>query len=615
MAYAQNFSYINAFDLSEEELEYELGIRNVLQEEPELQKRERLKNCYKNERNKPIVVSESIYFANERPLGLRKLEEIEEGLKGDFHVRWISQLRHWKERIDRSKVVDLAQEEQKYDMVMAIRKLMITYKETARRLMNLSDSEDGKLDNAMGGLDLHQEWNKHKQNQEHFEGNIKFHSSLAKTAQKEGNRLQGKFFNSEPGQKTVGELFKNLPTIQGLQIGAETAKSMMQEREDRMKGSRLGAIPKHPKKSQKQIKEVQMVEGRDSEPRKHEKNSKKKKARKISSSEDDSSSLDSLSSLLSSESSNEISSPSYEDRFYTPNRRDERMHHYRLDRWGIQFSGDSHGMDVADFVFQVNELIAAERIPNDRFLDQAFILFTGEARRWYFTCKKKYKTWDSFSKHLKIRFGDPNKDSKILQEIKDRKQKKGESFVAFCSEIEGMFERMTKQYSERKRLKVLRNNMRRWYKTKLTFYKIKNIAHLNMLCQQLDKDSGRIYSRSAPFSRKQVRNIEASSDSSSSSSDEAEICAYEGKGRHQWKDRSKQSNQNTLEPLTPPEKQRQLETLCWNCRKYGHRWRDCKHAKVIFCHACGTSGVTFFTCPKSHVLPQQTQKNESLERD
>ena len=73
-------------------------------------------------------------------------------------------------------------------------------------------------------------------------------------------------------------------------------------------------------------------------------------------------------------------------------RREDRFQHYRLDRWGIQFSGDPHGMDVSDFVFQVNELVRAERIPNDRFIDQAYILFTGEARRWYFTYKKKYTT-------------------------------------------------------------------------------------------------------------------------------------------------------------------------------------------------------------------------------
>lgn len=156
--------------------------------------------------------------------------------------------------------------------------------------------------------------------------------------------------------------------------------------------------------------------------------------------------------------------------------------------------------------------------------------------------------------------------------------------------------------------------MRRWYKTKLTFYKINSIAHLNMLCQQLDKDSGRIYSKTAQTFRKHVRNVEASSNSSSSSSDEVEVCAYDGRGRQQGKDRLKQTGYTRAEPF-PQEKARLSETLCWNCKKFGHRWRDCKQPKVLFCHACGTSGVTFVTCPKNHVLPQQNQKNEESEEN
>lgn len=600
---------VNAFDLSEEELEYELRIRNMLQLEPEQKKRERLRNVFKMETQESVKIHEVTYFENEWPLAVRKLEEIGEGLKGDMHVKWISQLRHWKERVYRAKVADLAQEEQKCDILMTIRRLMALYKETARRLMNLSDPEDENLEGAMGQLGLDQNWNEKRKVQENFENNIRFHSSLATNAHNIREMPQGKYVTTEPIQQTVGDLFRKLPKIQELKIGPETARSMNQGRE----AMRLGAIPKD-RNRERAEQEAKKEEKRGKKKDKQRKTSRKHLPKK-SSSEDESSSLDSLSSLLSSVSSSDSELPESSDRWFVTGRRDDRFQHYRLDRWGIQFSGDAHGMDVSDFVFQVNELIVSERIPNDRFLDQAYILFSGEARRWYFTYKKKYKTWNDFSKHLKIRFGDPNKDRKLLQEIKDRRQKKGESFVAFCSEIEGMFERMTKQYSERKRLKVLRNNMRRWYKTKLTFYKIKNIAHLNMLCQQLDKDSGRIYSKSSQPFKKHVRNVEATSESSTSSSEDAEVCAFERRGKPERKDRVKHFTSTAAEVSGSRETLKEPVALCWNCRKYGHRWRDCKLPKVIFCHACGTPGVTFFTCPKSHKLPQQNSKNESSEEN
>lgn len=589
---------INSHDLSEDEVDYELLIRNQLYEETEKQKRDRLRRIFLEEGNDTIVLTEDIFFVNELPLVTKKLEEIEYGLARTIQVKWISQLRHWKERVNRSKVVDLAQGEQKVEILFRIKNLIKIYKTTAVRLMNLSESEEELGDSK--GSDRTQ-----------FKQENKLTKARAPRFAETSVRKENQSFDhdtlSRAVNSTIGDYFKQFPNIAGMKISIDrddkTKKKVIQERESMRN---LGAVPKR-------FERLGSIEGQDIEVHEINEKQNRKKSRKTKLPKkpmsDDSSSLDSLSSLLSSESSSDSGSIYPSERSDDIGRRDNRVQNYRLDKWGIQFSGDIHGMDVSDFVFQVNELMDAERIPNDRFLDHAYILFAGEARRWYFTYKKKYKTWDKFSKQLKIRFGDPNKDRKILQDIKDRKQKKGESFVAFCSEIEGMFERMTKQYSERKRLKVLRNNMRRWYKTKLSFFKIKNIAHLSMLCQQLDKDSGRIYSKTSLPTRKHIRNVDASSDSSSSSS-EQEVCAFDKKENRQRRYREPRPD------ITEPQGREnllQLNSLCWNCRKYGHRWRDCKQPKVIFCHACGMPGVTFMTCPKSHTLPQQAPKNESSE--
>lgn len=596
---------INAYDLSDSEVDYELWIRSQLFDETEKQKRDRLKHVFLQEGNDTVVLTEDVFFVNELPLVTRKLEEIEYGLSKTIQVKWISQLRHWKERIYRTKVVDLAQGEQKVEILSKIRSLIMLYKSTVVRLMNLSDTEeDAKGFQAQATNQVNQEKPKEipKEKQDtRPSGNTKHDSRN----QSFDHDTLSKAINS-----TIGDYFKQFPNIAGMKISVDREdKGKNKVIREREKHKNLGAVPKRSERRESIDRHSKaQYKGKEQKAKK----SKKKKLPRKSSSDDESSSLDSLSSLLSSESSSDSDSVSHSGRSEEYNIRDHRIQQYRLDKWGIQFSGDVHGMDVSDFVFQVNELMDAERIPNDRFLDQAYILFAGEARRWYFTYKRKYKTWDKFSKQLKIRFGDPNKDRKILQDIKDRKQRKGESFVAFCSEIEGLFERMTKKYSERKRLKVLRNNMRRWYKTKLSFFKIKNIAHLNMLCQQLDKDSGKIYSKSSLPARKHIRNVEASSDSSSSSLDEQEVCAFNRKDGQQRKYRDLQTNKPELEGR---ENLVQLNSLCWNCRKYGHRWRDCKQPKVIFCHACGTPGVTFQTCPKSHMLPQQAPKNEHTEEN
>lgn len=587
---------MNPADLSEEEMDYELTIRNKLYSETEKEKRQRLKQILLEEKNVPPTTPLEISLKLEASQACRKLKEIEEGLKATIQVKWISQLRHWRDRIFRITVQDLAEEEQKVEILLKIKELTRIYKNTATKLMNLSESE---FEMEISDITPSKLEGKNRR-ASRLEESLKFQSSFAKEIKKENRTPAGVETN-----RTVKKFFADLPRIESLEISGHQGATRKRHEKTEMEKQeiRLDSHNKRGKRSEQNLENV----------REFKKGTRKNKIKyAYDSSSEDSSSLDSLSSLISTQSSTPSSWNDQSEMVSHRHHREDRFQHYRLDRWGIQFSGDPQGMDVSDFIFQVNELITAERIPNDRFLDQAYILFTGEARRWYFTYKKQYKTWDKFSKNLRIRFGDPNKDHKLLQDIKDRKQRKGESFVAFRSEIEGMFERMTRQYSEKKRLKILRNNMRRWYKTKLSFYKIKSIPHLSMLCQQLDKDSGRIYSKPSQSLKKHIRNVEITSNSSSSSSEEVEVCAFERKTGVQSRERYAQQPNRAIvqgETVTLQEP----NSLCWNCRKYGHRWRDCKQPKVIFCHACGIPGVTFFTCTKSHKFPSQATKNEKPE--
>lgn len=107
---------INTNDLSDSEVDYELWIRNKLYDEPGRQKRDRLRKIFLQEGNDTVDMTEDVFFVNELPLVTRKLEEIEYGLDRTIQVNWISQLRHWRDRIYRTKVVDLAQGEQKVEI-------------------------------------------------------------------------------------------------------------------------------------------------------------------------------------------------------------------------------------------------------------------------------------------------------------------------------------------------------------------------------------------------------------------------------------------------------------------------------------------------------------------
>ena len=227
---------INAYDLSENEVDYELWIRNQLYEESDKQKRDRLRKAFLEEGNDTIELTEDIYFVNELPIVTRKLEEIEYGLARTIQVKWISQLRHWRERIIRAKVVDLAQGEQKVEVLSKIRNLIKLYKTTAIRLMNLSDS-DGEL-----GESKRPDQNQFNQEKEREQSKApRFSEQMGKPT----NRSFDHDTLSKAVNSTIGDYFKQFPNIAGMKISIDrddkTKKKISQDR-DVVKN--LGAVPK-----------------------------------------------------------------------------------------------------------------------------------------------------------------------------------------------------------------------------------------------------------------------------------------------------------------------------------------------------------------------------------
>lgn len=70
------------------------------------------------------------------------------------------------------------------------------------------------------------------------------------------------------------------------------------------------------------------------------------------------------------------------------------------------------------------------------------------------------------------------------------------------------------------------------------------------------------------------------------------------------------SGQRSVNPATPSKSQKEAQQqrrrikvstiVCWNCRKTGHIFRDCRSPKQIFCFSCENVGKTTRNCDKDH---------------
>lgn len=286
-----------------------------------------------------------------------------------------------------------------------------------------------------------------------------------------------------------------------------------------------------------------------------------------------------------------------------------------VSKWRINFSGDSRGPTVTQFLNRVEVLATNNRVSETDLLSQANFFFKegSEAEEWYFTFCNKFTNWVGFKHQLRLRFEQPNKDKVIERQILDRRQLPHETFNAFISAIEKLAQQLTKPMSEERKLDILTENMKDSYKPFLTIYRIEKIDDLVAVCHALDKSMYRSYNSYPKNRPHQINNIEET-EHDSDSQYEQEVGELNAIGQAL---RRKKVDEKTREysgaiPKVPKDDQNNV--LCWNCRQYGHFWRNCDKQKKIFCHLCGQMNFVTANCPNNHRFPSQAQENENPDR-
>lgn len=285
-----------------------------------------------------------------------------------------------------------------------------------------------------------------------------------------------------------------------------------------------------------------------------------------------------------------------------------------VSKWRINFSGDSRGPTVTQFLNRVEILARNNKISDHELLSQANFFFkeNSEAEEWYFTFCNKFTSWAGFKHQLRLRFEQPNKDKVIERQILDRRQQPNETFNAFLSAIEKLAQQLTKPLSEERKLDILTENMRDCYKPFLTIYRIERIDELTTICHGLDKSMYRSYSSYPKNRLSQINNVEETEQMwEQVTGQEEELNAIGQTIR-----RNKMTERREPPTVSTPQNESDSENniLCWNCRQYGHFWRNCDKPKKIFCHFCGQMNFVTSNCPNNHRFPNSEQGNGSQER-
>lgn len=204
---------------------------------------------------------------------------------------------------------------------------------------------------------------------------------------------------------------------------------------------------------------------------------------------------------------NELSQQSSSSRYSTainPEKITQIIH-----SWNLKFDGSAQGVATLTKDCLNNDI--------DSVCKNLHILLVGKAREWYWRYRKENPqiNWREFGAALKEQYTDYRNDTDILEEIRARKQKQGETFEVFYDDVMLLASRMSTSIPEQQLIEMLTRNLLPEIRHELLCMQIRSIAHLRKLVQMRENLLGEVATRRLPkpapnpvFSRRNVAALE-----------------------------------------------------------------------------------------------------------
>lgn len=252
---------------------------------------------------------------------------------------------------------------------------------------------------------------------------------------------------------------------------------------------------------------------------------------------------------------------------------------FDISRWNIKYNGLT---SVNNFLERIEEIRRSRGVSKQQLLRAAPELFDKDALLWFRTCS--FETWDELVFKLKEAFQPYDYDYSLWDEIRRRTQGSQERVLSFVVAMENLFRKLSDPPSEQTKLQLIRRNLLPYIQSRLAICPVNSIAELLRLSRGIEETETRVQRFQPPptnyrhllepelaYHRPLTNPVAAVEEPCSDASREfPNINAVSGS-------------------IKPPH--------CWNCKKSGHRFRQCTQPKRRFCFKCGRDEVTSRSCP------------------
>lgn len=258
-------------------------------------------------------------------------------------------------------------------------------------------------------------------------------------------------------------------------------------------------------------------------------------------------------------------------------------------KWNITFQGGHKGPTVMQFLERVHELRMTRNVSLDELYFSAADLLQGPALSWYRSIKYSVGSWAELEAKLKATFLPPDYEESLLDEIRAKKQKDDEPAILYISTIRGLFARLTVPPSEKEQLRMIRRNLQPTIAQHLVLVPLETYEDLECCCQRIASNSPLIGPRKVTRSNR-----------------EQLIAPLNAPRGDQVRRPGNQRRQGQMPRDAVPG--------CWNCRRRGHQFRECRARRVgVFCYNCGLQQVINSECPRCNPKEPERPRNLAIE--
>ncbi|KAI8125338.1 hypothetical protein CVS40_4253 [Lucilia cuprina] len=157
-----------------------------------------------------------------------------------------------------------------------------------------------------------------------------------------------------------------------------------------------------------------------------------------------------------------------------------------IQNWGLKFDGTSNGLYVEEFLYRLRSLINDYFNGDFNFVrPNLHIVLAGKAKNWFWSYHKRAQPiiWEDFCNAIKDQYKDFKSPFDIREEIRNRKQKPGESFDMFYESISSLIDRLPNPLSESELVEIITRNLRPDIRHELLYQPSNSISNLRKLVQ------------------------------------------------------------------------------------------------------------------------------------